>query len=167
MLWRTDVSKGWGPFLEFISHIADGQKALQRASEGNSEYQGLLNSTIGAAFLGTPFRGSHNAFYSSADLRLAIALSQGVEANGELLKYLLDETTRSGRGELDGVVQRFTQMIVHNNFKFPIVCYYETRTTNFKALVKDLGKLPKGFAKTLDSNGNGVVSFIVRIASNC
>ncbi|KAJ8128592.1 hypothetical protein O1611_g5042 [Lasiodiplodia mahajangana] len=118
-------------------------KALQRASEGNSRYHDILHSTIGAVFLGTPFRGSENSLYSAADLRLAIALSTGAEFGGELVGYC--------RG-LDDIVPRFTQMVSHDGFKFPIVCFYETQKTCVGTLVRNKSDIPEGFRLTLEGN---------------
>lgn len=114
-------------------------------------------------FLGTPFQGSHKGFYTAAEARLAVALASGAETSGELLKYIQDDATCGGRGELDDVVMRFTQLVAHNKYKIPIECYYESMKTDMRGLVKNINDLPEGFAKTLDENGRAVVSFLVQI----
>ncbi|PQE09102.1 nacht nucleoside triphosphatase protein [Rutstroemia sp. NJR-2017a BVV2] len=132
-------------------------KALHRASEVNNSYQNILHATAGIVFLGTPFQGGHKGFYTAAEARVVVAMATGAEANNELLKYMRDDATRGGRGELDEVVARFTELVAHPNYKFPIECYYETEKTNLKYLVPDINKLPQGFLSTLDSNGMGVL----------
>ncbi|KAI1125082.1 hypothetical protein F5Y10DRAFT_268422 [Nemania abortiva] len=127
-------------------------KALQRASEEDSKYQQILNSTAGVIFLGTPFQGNGKSSCSAADLRITIALSEGTEANGELVKYLREDTT-CGRGELDDIVQRFMKVVSQDSYKFPIVCFYETRKTQVGALVKRINDVPEAFRKTIDSGG--------------
>jgi hypothetical protein len=76
----------------------------------------------------------------------------GGETSKELVKYLKSDM---GRGELDELVQRFCEMNQYDKFKFPIVCFYETRRTDF---VKVMGDLPNEFAKHLDSDNTGIVS---------
>jgi hypothetical protein len=133
-------------------------KALVRASEKftsrGDKYNEILNCIVGVAFLGTPFQGSWNAGYTAAQLRIAAAIQTGSEHSQELVQYL-------GRGSehrsspLDELVQRFCEMTSHNYFKFKIVCFYETRATNFCAVLK---RLPEGYAKgQLDTNGHGIV----------
>ncbi|PVH68034.1 hypothetical protein DL98DRAFT_475129 [Cadophora sp. DSE1049] len=123
-------------------------KSLHRAREV-PEYQGILRSTVGVAFLGTPFRGSHESFYSATQLRAIVAIHMGREASSELIKYL------DARGaELDELVQRFCEMVEHHEFKFPIVCFYETQRTDFSKVVKEL---PIEFVKCLNSDSTGIL----------
>jgi hypothetical protein len=104
-------------------------------------------------FLGTPFQGSHESFYTATQLRLAVAIQEGGEASSELLKYLRNDV--GGRGELDELVQRFREVIEHQRFKFPMVCFYETQSSDFTKVIKDL---PTEYAKQLNSDHTGIVS---------
>jgi hypothetical protein len=127
-------------------------KALHRALEVR-EYQGILKSTIGVAFLGTPFQGSHNCFYTATQLRVAVVIHIGGEVSNELVKYLKNDA--SGRGELDELVQRFCEIVQNDDLKFPMICFYETQRLDFSKVVRDL---PPQFTKQLDSNNTGIVS---------
>ncbi|KAM3088293.1 hypothetical protein ACMFMG_002347 [Clarireedia jacksonii] len=132
-------------------------KALHRASEVNNQCQNILHATAGIVFLGTPFQGGHKGFYTAAEARIAVAMAAGADVNNELLKYMRDDATRGGRGELDEVVARFTELVAHADYKFPIECYYETEKTDLKGLVRDMDELPQWFLSSLDSNGRGVL----------
>jgi hypothetical protein len=127
-------------------------KALHRALEIR-EYQGILRSTVGVAFLGTPFQGSHACFYTAAQLRIAVAVHMGGEVSNELVRYLRNDA--GGRGELDELIQRFCEMVENNELKFPMVCFYETLSTDFSKVIRNL---PPEFADQLDSDNTGIVS---------
>lgn len=113
----------------------------------------MLDFTVGVAFLGTPFQGSWDLGYSVADLRIAVAIEAGHEYNRELMEYLR-QGTAAAPSPLDALVQRFTEMIHHEDFKFGKVCFYETRHTDFSPYRK---KLPKNYADRLDETGHGIV----------
>ncbi|PHH87967.1 hypothetical protein CDD83_8168 [Cordyceps sp. RAO-2017] len=127
--------------------------ALHRAREVR-EYQDILRSTVGIAFLGTPFQGSNEHFYTVTQLRIAVAIWMGGAASDELVKYLRNDA--SGRGQLDEVIQRFCEMIEDSEFKIAIVCFYETQPTDFTKVVC---QLPPQFVKQLDNAYTGIVSF--------
>jgi hypothetical protein len=114
----------------------------------------MLKSTIGVAFIGTPFQGSHQGFFTATQLRLNIAISAGGETADELIKYLSNNNRE--RRQLDDVVQQFCEMVHNNRFKFPIRCFYETQRTDFK---KVLGKLSPEYRKELGENDTGIVSY--------
>jgi hypothetical protein len=135
-----------------ISRRADIWKALHRALEVR-EYKGILRSTVGVAFLGTPFQGSHESFYTAAQLRIAVALQMGGEASVELVNYLRSDG--EGVGQLDELVQRFCEMAADGELTFPMVCFYETQRTDFSKIVRDL---PPEFAEQLDHDNTGIVS---------
>lgn len=123
-------------------------KALVQAAESHSKYQDILKSTVGIAFLGTPFQGTNDGFISAVQLRIAVALSMDDQASDELAKYLNTE-------ELNEVVLQFCEMVQHKNFKFPITCFYETKRTDFTKAIK---KLSPEYKKWLDSNRGILVS---------
>lgn len=113
----------------------------------------MLKSTVGVAFMGTPFQGSHQGFVTATQLRLNIAISAGGETADELIKYL--SSNNRDRGQLDDTVQLFCEMSTSNSFKFPIRCFYETQRTDFKKVLK---KLPPEYIKQLGENHTGIVS---------
>ncbi|RYP33044.1 hypothetical protein DL767_004955 [Monosporascus sp. MG133] len=117
-------------------------EALCRAAESGIKYRDVLKSTVGVAFLGTPFRGSHRGFYTAVQLRIAFAVSRGGEASNNLVKYLNSDA--NARGELDELVRLFTEMVYRKQFKFSIVCFYETLPTDFRAILRCL---PPEFAE--------------------
>jgi hypothetical protein len=75
------------------------------------------------------------------------------EVSDGLVDYLRKDD--NGRKDLDELVQLFCEMISNNEFKFPMLCFYETRTTDF---TKVLRKLPPEFAREVDSAKSGIVS---------
>lgn len=124
------------------------------------QVQQILNCTTGVAFLGTPFRGSWDTGYTTASLRILFAIDSKTEYARELIEYL-----RSGTPErpspLDTLRQRFSEMIHNDQYKFAVVCFYETRRTNFSAKIK---KLPKQYAERLDRDGCGIVRSMFSLA---
>ncbi|KAH6967166.1 hypothetical protein EDB82DRAFT_542181 [Fusarium venenatum] len=128
-------------------------RAADRYHPRGAKYRQILDFTVGVAFLGTPFSGSWETGYTVADLRVAVAIQSGSEYNRELMEYLR-QGTRESPGPLDDLVQRFSEMIHHEDFKFGKVCFYETRHTNFSAYRK---KLPEDYAARIDTNGHGIV----------
>lgn len=118
------------------------------------EYGEILHFTVGVAFLGTPFRGSWKPGHIASDPRIEVAIGTGCEHSRELIQYLRP-TSDNVASPLDELVTRFCEMVNHKNFKFGIVCVYETRDTNFSAIRR---KLPEGYAEEkLDANGHGIV----------
>ncbi|KAK2612317.1 hypothetical protein QQS21_001743 [Conoideocrella luteorostrata] len=153
----SDRFIGYADTLLDRLYVEREQKALLRAADefhpGREKYRPILDCTIGVTFLGTPFQGSWGTGYTAADMRIAAAIESEGEYTQELIQYL-----RRGSpdcpGPLDSLVQRFCEMIRHKNSKFGVVCFYETRHTNFSAKIK---RLPKDYAKKLDANGHGIV----------
>ncbi|KAH8880627.1 hypothetical protein GQ53DRAFT_669415, partial [Thozetella sp. PMI_491] len=127
-------------------------KALHRAQEV-PEYRGILRSTVGIAFLGTPFRGAHESFCTANQLRISVAMQASGEASSDLIRYLQKD---NGGRELDESIQRFCEMVENEEYKFPMVCFYETQRTDF---TKVLRHLPPQIIESLDSNHTGIVRF--------
>ncbi|RGP63215.1 ankyrin repeat [Fusarium longipes] len=152
-----DTTASSDKFLGHADTLLDRVYALVRATDRyhprGPKYRQVLDFTVGVAFLGTPFLGSWETGYSVADLRVAVAVESGGEYNRELMEYLRQGTTEFP-SPLDDLVQRFSEMVHHEDFKFGKVCFYETRHTNFSAYRK---KLPKSYADQLDANGHGIV----------
>ncbi|KAI0855015.1 ARM repeat-containing protein [Xylaria cubensis] len=126
-------------------------KALHRAQEV-PEYKNMLTFTAGIAFLGTPFQGSHASFYDATQLRIAVAESMGGEVSNEMVKYL--RNSDDGRRELDELVQRFRELIEQEAFKFPMICFYETRQTDFRKVMRNL---PRAFVQELGGRESGIL----------
>lgn len=138
--------------------ISNTLKALVRATdlyhERYDKFSEILFYTIGVAFLGTPFQGSWSAGYTAAHLRIAVAVETGREYSKELVEYL-KKGSPSAPSPLDEVVQKFTELIAKKAFNLNVVCFYETRHTDFSA---KLQSLPEGYRqKELDKNGHGIV----------
>jgi hypothetical protein len=133
-------------------------RAAVRYSALGDKYSEILRYTVGGAFLGTPFRGSWQTGNTTARMRVDIArdrsAEEGIEYSRELLEYL-HTTTVDRPGPLDELVDCFTELIHSDIFRFPVVCFYETRATENGAV---LSKLPKDFIQTeVDENGRGIV----------
>ncbi|KAH6957864.1 hypothetical protein BKA56DRAFT_680749 [Ilyonectria sp. MPI-CAGE-AT-0026] len=137
-------------------------KALVRATEQShprrERNQQMLNSVIGLTFLGTPFAASWEMGRKAAEMRLEAArlaaAEEGIQYSTELVSYLAP-TTPDVPSPLNELVQRFGEMVAHSDFKIPVVCFYETRHTNFSAYKS---RLPKSDAPTeFDGPGSGIV----------
>lgn len=138
-----------------LFHRADSRdsKALVRAADtwGKTGYREILKFTLGIAFLGTPFQGSHRSLCTVTEQRVAVAVAAGGQSSQELVKYLRAE---GHRGELDELVKRFCEMTTHDSVEVEVVCFYETLHTDFTSIV---GKLPAEFAKGLTVEKTGIV----------
>lgn len=78
-----------------------------------------------------------------------------IEYSRELVEYLRRGTIDKP-GPLDELIDAFAELVQSSAFKFPVVCFYETRHTNFSAVLRTL---PRDFAQTeVDKNGHGIVS---------
>lgn len=78
----------------------------------------------------------------------------GGETSHEMVNYL--RTDAGGRRELDELVQRFCEMLEQDDFKIPMVCFYETQRTDFTKVISNLS--PE-FVKHLNGDCSGIVSF--------
>jgi hypothetical protein len=114
----------------------------------------ILDSVAGIAFLGTPFGGSWETGYLVANLRLEMAADAATEYNRELIDYLRPGT-RDAPSPLQDLIERFTYMIRQKDFNFGIICFYETRDTDFSPYKN---KLSPSYAGHLNENGHGIVS---------
>lgn len=86
---------------------------------------------------------------------MGASAEENVEYSRELIEYL-HMGTKDRPGPLDELVNAFTELIQSDAFKFPVVCFYETRYTKFSAVLRTL---PKDFTQTaVDKNGHGIVS---------
>ncbi|XP_044720024.1 ankyrin repeats (3 copies) domain-containing protein [Hirsutella rhossiliensis] len=97
-------------------------------------------------------RGSHESFFTATQLRVVVAIHMRGDSSSELVKYLGNDA--GGRGELDEIVQRFCEMVEDKEFKFPMVCFYETQPTDFTTVIR---KLPPEFIKCLGSDNKGIL----------
>ena len=130
-------------------------KALIRATEVYASGRGdenreILRSTVGIAFLGTPFQGSWAFGNNAAQLRIAVASLTDSEISQALVQYL-HSGSRKSPSPLDELGQKFREMMTHDATKIDFCCFYETRDTDFSAIGK---KLPDSDAKKeLEANG--------------
>lgn len=152
LLERLDIDRHKTKRLErpiiFIASCFSGlllAKALVRAADAYharrkaKSYSQILHATVGILFLGTPFRGSWEAGTQNAKICIDLARAQRDEFSQELPQYLRPhgrEDAGGGPSPLDEVVQRFAEMLHHEAFEVPIVCFYETRATKKISLFK-------------------------------
>lgn len=146
---RQDTQRLERPII-FVASCFSGlllAKALVRGadayhSKGKAKrYSQILYATVGIVFLGTPFRGSWEAGTQNAQLWVDLARAQHDEFSQELSQYLRPHGRKDAGGgpsPLDEVVQRFAELIHHEAFKVPVVCFYETRATKKSSLFKAL-----------------------------
>lgn len=123
---------------------------------GHRQHSSILRHTIGAAFLGTPFRGSWAAGSVIAKVRYETAQeSESSKQTNQNLIELLKQSTPDRPSPLDDLVGQFSNLLHNDDYKFPFICVYETIHTNMSAYDKKLGPI---FEKTgLDKNGHGNV----------
>ncbi|KAI1330729.1 hypothetical protein F5Y16DRAFT_362489 [Xylariaceae sp. FL0255] len=140
--------------LIFIASCFSGlllAKALVRAADPYDEHQSILKHTVGVLFLATPFNGSDERHINATSIRKAAAIKQNIKTSDNLTKLL---GGAGARDELYELVQRFTNMNTHEDFKFPIRCFYETLPTDFSQVVKEL---EEDFRNQLGSDNKGVL----------
>ena len=110
--------------------------------------------------MGTPFLGSHSTLYDTCDLRVSIALQAGREASPYLVRYLLQKNL-----DLDEIVHRFCEMVENVEFRFPIVCFYETLRADYKAAMEGVQsrnpELPRDLRKRLKAALDSDLTMIV------
>ena len=90
------------------------------AQSSGGDYGGIVSSTSGIIFLGTPFRGSPASTLGTVIARCASALGLGSPAM--LLKTLEDHSER-----LDLLPSHF--LVIAKQFGIRLVCFYETKPT--------------------------------------
>ncbi|KAI1774254.1 heterokaryon incompatibility protein-domain-containing protein [Hypoxylon cercidicola] len=128
-------------------------KALVEASQQWEEkrYGAIVRSTVGVAFLGTPFQGTDKFLHDATLLRIVAAAEDGAESSEGLVRYLRHDAER---GELDELVHKFVMLKDNPRYKFPVVCFYEQLQTDLKSVLE---RLPPDVAKRLDTRGSRVL----------
>lgn len=112
-----------------------------------SQNKRIFDSVIGMIFLGTPFAGSWEPGVEAAQIRLKAAQVAWAEAGGYYsaeLPSLMALSSKDGSSQLDELVQKFGEMVAHQNFKVPVECFYETKPTDFSAYNSRLPDNGKG-----------------------
>lgn len=133
-------------YYHWASKNADfGTKAVVRACEvwhaKGEEFRNILHMTVGIAFLGTPFIGNWENGHKNAKIRLKYTQSGGGDGSEELVQYLRSDHRSDDEGRpspLNELVERFTGIVHHVSYKFPIACLYETSHTEYDSLHKRL-----------------------------
>ena len=90
------------------------------AQSSGGDYGGIISSTSGIIFLGTPFRGSPASTLGIIITRCISALGFG--SHGMLLKTLEDNSER-----LDLLLSHF--LVIAKQFDIRLECFYETKPT--------------------------------------
>ncbi|KAM0539542.1 hypothetical protein ACHAO7_012078, partial [Fusarium culmorum] len=141
---RSDEGRSHCPII-FIASCFGGlllAQALVIASHptepGHRRDSLILRHTIGAAFLGTPFRGSWATGSEMAQVRYKTAQASGTQCSQSLIE-LLKQSTPDRPTPLDDLVDQFSSLLRNDDYKFPFICVYETLHTNLSAFKKKLG----------------------------
>lgn len=116
------------------------RQALLRATDKfpkikSEQRRQLLDYTVGVTFLGCPFRGSWAIGTVALTARLEKAKKDNKEFTYEFGQYLKTGTPEKP-SPLVPLVQRFSEMISEDEFKFDIVCAFESRDAYLDALKK-------------------------------
>jgi hypothetical protein len=94
-----------------------------------NRWSGIHESTVGLVFLGTPFRGTHDALSQGQILQVAEEYFTDRPVHGENLKIL-----RAGDESLSDLVDDYLRCARES--AMPIVaCFFEQRASNVGALV--------------------------------
>lgn len=126
-------------------------RAADNFPKSQSKYRRqVLDYTVGVAFLGTPFRGSWQTGTAALLARIEEARRKGDELTLEFGQYL-KLGTREVPSPLGPLVQRFSEMVSEDEFKFDMVCVFETRDTSFEPIAKRAPTLG------LDKAGHAIV----------
>ncbi len=84
-----------------------------------------------------------------------MAIESGNEVSSSLVNHLKNDEDE--RRQLDDLVQEFCELAASEEVKFRIICFYETRRSDFS---KILDKLPRNFvAAQVNTGTEGIVSF--------
>ena len=116
-------------------------RALERSGPRQQDYNRIADWTVGAIFLGTPFRGSWKFGTENARKQIEFARRNNIEVSPELVEYLRPHNREdAGRSPspLNESVQRFFEIIRDERFGFPVVCFYECLPTDREAFMKNL-----------------------------
>ncbi|KAK3352633.1 hypothetical protein B0T25DRAFT_189556 [Lasiosphaeria hispida] len=97
-------------------------EAINRAAQEGSVYRRILLSTVGIAFLATPFRGSDAA--EQARWQVVVGGIMGKRASKRLISAL-DKSDR----ELQKLTQSFAELARSDLVQLPLCCFYETKET--------------------------------------
>jgi hypothetical protein len=134
-------------------------RAIYQAHPQNENFEPIADYTIGACFLGTPFRGSWEFGTANAKALMKLAEKRREPFFEELVRYLQQKDRKDGGSSpLDELVQVFTEMIGSKKFGFQVLCFYETGTQSYQPYLdkfpEDVGVKPEGFDNV---TGYGVV----------
>lgn len=116
-------------------------RAEQSYHQDSARNRRILNLTVGAVFLGTPFKGSWETGYTNARLWYKIALLGGDGCSPELIQYLRSDRRHDNHGEpspLTSMIDRFAAMANDGKYKFPIMCFFEEKPAKFEPLVRGI-----------------------------
>ncbi|KAJ4128936.1 hypothetical protein NW768_007461 [Fusarium equiseti] len=133
-------------------------RAEQSFRDNAVQNRRILNLTIGAVFLGTPFKGSWEAGYAIHRLWYKIALLEGDNCSPELIQYLRSDRRHDNHGEpspLTSMIDSFAALVRDQKYMFPIMCFFEEQPAKFEPLVRGL---PDEVLKLfdIDRRGQGV-----------
>ncbi|KAH4806008.1 hypothetical protein HBI25_137160 [Parastagonospora nodorum] len=117
-------------------------RAIYQAHPNNEIFEPIAGYTIGAFFLGTPFRGSWEFGFANANALMELAKERQEPIFRELVGYLRPKDRQDGGpSPLDEMVQVFTEMVRSKKFGFQVLCFYETEVQSYKPY---LDKFPEG-----------------------
>jgi phosphatidylglycerophosphatase A len=88
-------------------------------------------------------------------IRLTVARAMGGETADALMKYMNNNDDE--RFHLDEVVDVFCEMAANESLKIPIMCFYETRCTDFSKIIHMLSEEEKD---KLGKSSTGIVSIV-------
>ncbi|KAM0429135.1 hypothetical protein ACHAQK_011307 [Fusarium lateritium] len=151
MLWWTTTSQGKLKLKASLDSLSPPATALVTAATPDhvtrsGDSGAVLKCTIGAIFLGTPFRGSEARGRKAAEIRYEVALASGKACSPNMHQYLRQGSMHES-SELDELITSFQGLINHHDFRFDITCAYETLTTKTSAYEKRLGDKYEEFAR--------------------
>ncbi|KAH8726768.1 hypothetical protein GQ44DRAFT_158670 [Phaeosphaeriaceae sp. PMI808] len=118
--------------LIFIAHCFGGLvvlKALLDAQEGDTEFPGVVSSTVGIVFFGTPFRGARGLNQVEL-LDAARREYDDSEIDAETLHVL-----QPGDEFLQDLVDRFTKTRARMMKSCKVACFFELKESNVGRIV--------------------------------
>ena len=103
-------------------------EALSEARDDSNEWPGILDSTTGLMFFGTPFRGA-GGMSQAEMLEAARREYEENQVQGEVLNILVP-----GNEFLQDLVDKFSKTLSKQD-KVEIACFYELKSSNVGAIV--------------------------------
>ncbi|KAG8531939.1 uncharacterized protein KY384_003575 [Bacidia gigantensis] len=147
--------------LVFMGHCFGGlviEKALISAKLHDTDFPGVVQSTAGVIFLGTPHRGSKSQ--SKAAVIAAIASAMGCGEDTSLLKAVEKDSEM-----LHDLLYDFTRTV--NTASIPLFCFFEQHKSDISKIVKPRGSFLPAYKELVVDENSGCIDGFPKLGLAC